>query len=643
MPRCEVARLVTYLFDAFRLSVPERELWRGEALIPIEPKVFDLLAYLVAHRERAVGRDELIAAVWGRADLSDGTLAQAVLRLRRTLDDNGAAPRFVRTLPRHGYRWIAPTCEAVAPHLAAPARADPAPLAASPSATPVGTPSDAAAPARRRRGSRSVALGLVAVLALAVWSAQRALTPAATPAELLRSGRAAQARAALDAARLRAPDSPELALLRAQARCALDEPCLPELDALLQGALPPPLRLRALQVRAAEAIDRRQFAAARRDLDAADGLDAGAARTAVLRARLALAERRNDSARELAQRASTLAESSGDAEATGDSADVLGIAAGREGRGNEALSHFDAAATAFTRSGDLSRLAQVQAIRSHTLGHLGRFEEALAAADAAVRTAARQEVPAATRDALDSLAWAQLQLGRIADARETVHQALREGHVARHPEQEFQLTSLFGFIEAAGGRFREAIDAWDAALRLDAAADAAASSVGLHLAVLYAALNAGDATRARSEGERIGTLAQAMPALDQYARHAEALLAGAEGDWARAARLFRSVWEMARGSGTRNQQMMADYAEALFQTGDLASVEALLGEASLPSKDGYLYLLVQARCLARRGQAAQAQQAFDRARTLMGERYSAQLESARGDIAAAQAAAAPSR
>ena len=73
------------------------------------PHVFDGLAYLVEHRERAVGRDELVAAVWGRTEVSDTLIGQTVMRIRRELGDDGKEQRIVRTIPRFGFRWIAET------------------------------------------------------------------------------------------------------------------------------------------------------------------------------------------------------------------------------------------------------------------------------------------------------------------------------------------------------------------------------------------------------------------------------------------------------------------------------------------------------------------------------------------------------
>ncbi len=91
----------------WRLLPQARELWHGREQVALPPRALDCLIYLIDHRERAVGRDELISAVWGRADISDTLVAQTVLRIRRTLDD-GSGQEWIRTVPRFGYRWVAP-------------------------------------------------------------------------------------------------------------------------------------------------------------------------------------------------------------------------------------------------------------------------------------------------------------------------------------------------------------------------------------------------------------------------------------------------------------------------------------------------------------------------------------------------------
>jgi DNA-binding winged helix-turn-helix (wHTH) protein/tetratricopeptide (TPR) repeat protein len=98
-----------YRFDDFALDPAARRLTRNGRDSAIEPRVLELVVYLVEHRERAVGRDELIAAVWGRIDSSDATLAQAILKARRLFGDDGNAQRTIRTVARFGYQWVAAT------------------------------------------------------------------------------------------------------------------------------------------------------------------------------------------------------------------------------------------------------------------------------------------------------------------------------------------------------------------------------------------------------------------------------------------------------------------------------------------------------------------------------------------------------
>jgi DNA-binding winged helix-turn-helix (wHTH) protein/tetratricopeptide (TPR) repeat protein len=95
----------TYRFGACTIDPSTRELRTGGALATLSPKVFDVLVYLVEHRDRAVGRDELIAAVWGKLDVTDTLLGQTVLKARRAVGDSGQ--NVIRTIPRFGYRWVA--------------------------------------------------------------------------------------------------------------------------------------------------------------------------------------------------------------------------------------------------------------------------------------------------------------------------------------------------------------------------------------------------------------------------------------------------------------------------------------------------------------------------------------------------------
>jgi DNA-binding winged helix-turn-helix (wHTH) protein len=104
----EGARGALYAFERVRIDVGPRELWRDGRLRTLPSRVFDCLVYLIEHRDRAVGRDELVAAIWGRVDVTDAQLGQIVLKARRAIGDDGQAQRLIRTMPKFGYRWSAP-------------------------------------------------------------------------------------------------------------------------------------------------------------------------------------------------------------------------------------------------------------------------------------------------------------------------------------------------------------------------------------------------------------------------------------------------------------------------------------------------------------------------------------------------------
>jgi DNA-binding winged helix-turn-helix (wHTH) protein/tetratricopeptide (TPR) repeat protein len=100
---------VIYHFSRFSLNPLARELRQDGQLVALSASAFDCLVYLIEHRERPVGRDELISAVWGRADVSDSLLAQTIVRLRRALGDAGNEQHSIKTIARIGYRWMLET------------------------------------------------------------------------------------------------------------------------------------------------------------------------------------------------------------------------------------------------------------------------------------------------------------------------------------------------------------------------------------------------------------------------------------------------------------------------------------------------------------------------------------------------------
>ena len=95
-----------YRFDDFTLSPSTRTLLRAGREVPLIPRYFDLLLLLVERRQQAVHRQEILDAVWSDVVVSDGALSQAVRTLRRALGDVAREPQFIRTVSRHGYRFI---------------------------------------------------------------------------------------------------------------------------------------------------------------------------------------------------------------------------------------------------------------------------------------------------------------------------------------------------------------------------------------------------------------------------------------------------------------------------------------------------------------------------------------------------------
>lgn len=93
------------------LSEERRELRRGGALVPVQPKVLDVLLYLVQHRHRVVPQPELLRGVWRDTVVTGASLARALKEARRALGDDGRGQRWIRTLPGRGYRFVGPVAE----------------------------------------------------------------------------------------------------------------------------------------------------------------------------------------------------------------------------------------------------------------------------------------------------------------------------------------------------------------------------------------------------------------------------------------------------------------------------------------------------------------------------------------------------
>jgi class 3 adenylate cyclase/DNA-binding winged helix-turn-helix (wHTH) protein/tetratricopeptide (TPR) repeat protein len=104
-----------WLFGGFRLDPDNACLWRGTQTIALTPKAFAVLHYLVTHPDCLVTKDTLLDAVWPETAISDTVVRIAVGELRRALGDMARAPRFIATIHRRGYRFLAPVTVAGPP------------------------------------------------------------------------------------------------------------------------------------------------------------------------------------------------------------------------------------------------------------------------------------------------------------------------------------------------------------------------------------------------------------------------------------------------------------------------------------------------------------------------------------------------
>src|SRR5262245_39231223 len=97
-----------YRFSEFTLSPRRRVLLRSGREQALIPRYFDLLVFLIERRHDAVHRRDIFDRVWNDVVVSDSALSQAVRTVRRAFVDDSREPRFIRTVSRHGYRFVFP-------------------------------------------------------------------------------------------------------------------------------------------------------------------------------------------------------------------------------------------------------------------------------------------------------------------------------------------------------------------------------------------------------------------------------------------------------------------------------------------------------------------------------------------------------
>ena len=97
-----------FVFTFADVEVREREfcIVKAGELLPVEPKAFRVLLFLLRSPHRLITKDELLDAVWSDCAVSDNSLTRCVALLRRSLGDDTREPRFIATVPTVGYRFL---------------------------------------------------------------------------------------------------------------------------------------------------------------------------------------------------------------------------------------------------------------------------------------------------------------------------------------------------------------------------------------------------------------------------------------------------------------------------------------------------------------------------------------------------------
>ena len=124
-----------FRFDRFLLEPGDRRLTRDGAPVELNARYLDALALLVREQGRLVSKDRFLDEVWRGVPVTDEALTQCIRTIRRQLGDDAANPRFIETVPKHGYRFIAPI-DSLEPEAPVPVAAAPVP---KPGAAPTGS------------------------------------------------------------------------------------------------------------------------------------------------------------------------------------------------------------------------------------------------------------------------------------------------------------------------------------------------------------------------------------------------------------------------------------------------------------------------------------------------------------------------
>lgn len=162
----------SFFFGEYVLDMAVRELRHGDETVSLQPRVLDLLYFLIANRDRAVDKDAIQEAVWAGRIVSETALTRAIMKARRAIGDSADSQHLIRTVQGYGYQFIGEV-----------QTENGSKVGSEDSVT--ASPADGALPPAESTGTSSskgitVIVGLVALAALAVWWLRPAPGPAST-------------------------------------------------------------------------------------------------------------------------------------------------------------------------------------------------------------------------------------------------------------------------------------------------------------------------------------------------------------------------------------------------------------------------------------------------------------------------------
>ncbi len=99
---------LSFRFGEFLLDTSDRQLWKGDVRVSLNTRYLDTLALLVREQGQLVEKERFFNEVWDDVVVSDSALTQCIKEIRKQLSDDASIPRYIQTVPRHGYRFIAP-------------------------------------------------------------------------------------------------------------------------------------------------------------------------------------------------------------------------------------------------------------------------------------------------------------------------------------------------------------------------------------------------------------------------------------------------------------------------------------------------------------------------------------------------------